>query len=64
MTYSDEDPVEITLGICESCDNYVPFVRLVTGKDDRVYQCLTCKARHTQHAISYTHLTLPTILLV
>jgi hypothetical protein len=21
----------------------------VTGKDDRVYQCLTCKARHTQH---------------
>ena len=49
MTYSDDDPVEITLGICESCDNYVPFVRLVTGKDDRVFQCLTCMARHTQH---------------
>ena len=49
VTYSDDDPVEITLGICESCDNYVPFIRLVTGNADRVYQCLTCKANHKQH---------------
>ena len=49
VTYSDDDPVEITLGICESCDNYVTFIRLVTGNADRVYQCLTCKANHKQH---------------
>jgi hypothetical protein len=49
VTYTDDDPVEITLGIWESCDNYVPFIRLVTGNADRVYQCLTCKANHKQH---------------
>ena len=49
VTYSDDDPVEITLGICESCDNYVPFISLVTGNADRVYQCLPCKANHKQH---------------
>ena len=32
-----------------SSDNYVPFIRLVTGKDDRVYQCLSCKSKHKQH---------------
>ena len=49
MTYTDRDPVEITLGVCESCNAYVPFIRLVTGDEKRIYQCLTCKARHTQH---------------
>ena len=48
-TYDERSPVEITLGICESCDNYVPFLRLVTGNEDRVYQCLTCKTKHKQH---------------
>jgi hypothetical protein len=48
-TYDERSPVEITLGICESCDNYVPFLRLVTGNEDRVYQCLTCKTKHKQY---------------
>ena len=49
MTYTDKDPVEITLGVCEGCNAYVPFIRLVTGDEKRLDQCLTCKARHTQH---------------
>jgi predicted DCC family thiol-disulfide oxidoreductase YuxK len=49
MTYSDKDPVEVTLGVCENCNNYVPFVRLITKDEKRVYQCMTCKAKHTQH---------------
>ena len=48
MTYTDDDPVEITLGICDQCDNYVPFIRLVTGNEDRVFQCLSCKSKHKQ----------------
>ena len=48
MTYTDDDPVEITLGICDRCDNYVPFIRLVTGNEDRVFQCLSCKSKHKQ----------------
>jgi hypothetical protein len=27
----------------------VPFLRLVTGNEDRVYQCLTCKTKHKQY---------------
>ena len=49
VTYTDKDPVEITLGVCESCSQYVPFIRLVRKDNLRVYQCMTCKARHTQH---------------
>ena len=49
MTYNKDDPVEITLGVCESCDSYVPFVRLVTKDEKRIYQCITCKSKHTQH---------------
>jgi len=48
VTYTDDDPVEITLGICDQCDNYVPFIRLVTGNEDRVFQCLSCKSKHKQ----------------
>ena len=33
MTYTSDDPVEITLGVCDGCSAYVPFVRLIT-KDD------------------------------
>ncbi len=47
MTYSNDSPVEITLGVCDQCENYVPFVRLVA--EERVYQCLTCKTKHVQH---------------
>ena len=49
VTYNDDSPAEITLGICEYCDNYVPFLRVVTGDDRLVYKCLTCKAKHVQH---------------
>ena len=49
MTYTNKDPVEIILGVCESCSQYVPFIRLVTKDEKRVYQCMTCKSRHTQH---------------
>ena len=49
MTYNNDSPVEITLGVCDNCSSYVPFVRLVTEDDKRIYQCMTCKAKHTQH---------------
>jgi hypothetical protein len=50
VTYSSNDPVEITLGVCEQCRAYVPFIRLITGHEtSRVYQCMTCKAHHTQY---------------
>jgi len=49
VTYNEDSPVEITLGICESCDNYVPFLRVVTGDERLVYKCLTCKKKHVQH---------------
>ncbi len=49
MKYSKESPVEITLGVCDVCSNYVPFIRLVTDEDERVYECLTCKTKHKQY---------------
>ena len=49
MPYTNKDPIEITLGVCDSCNSYVPFIRLVTKDEKRVYQCMTCKTRHTQH---------------
>ena len=49
VTYTDKDPVEITLGICEKCENYVPFIRLVVPEDKKVFQCMTCKTKHEQH---------------
>ena len=49
MTYTNKDPIEITLGVCDACDAYVPFIRLVTKDEKRVYQCMTCKSKHTQH---------------
>ena len=35
--------------VCEHCNNYVPFVRLITENETRVYQCMTCKTKHVQH---------------
>ena len=49
MTYTEKDPVEITLGVCQGCELYVPFIRLITKTDKRIYQCMSCKTRHTQH---------------
>ena len=48
MRYSSDSPVEITLGVCDKCENYVPFVRLVTEEDERIYQCMSCKTKHKQ----------------
>ena len=52
MKYTKDSPVEIILGVCDKCNNYVPFMRLATEDEERVY------------AVSYTHLTLPTICSV
>ena len=49
MTYTNKDPVEIVLGVCEKCENYVPFIRLVVPNNKKVFQCLTCKGKHEQH---------------
>jgi len=49
MPYTKDDPVEVTLGVCEHCNSYVPFMRLITDTSARVYQCMTCKSKHTQH---------------
>ena len=49
MTYTKDDPVEVTLGVCEHCNSYVPFMRLITDTNSRVYQCMTCKSKHIQH---------------
>ena len=48
MAYNSHSPVEITLGVCDKCENYVPFLRLVTEEDERVYQCMSCKTKHKQ----------------
>jgi len=49
VTYTKDDPVEVTLGVCEHCNNYVPFMRLITDTSSRIYQCMTCKSKHIQH---------------
>ena len=49
VTYTKDDPVEIILGVCDHCSSYVPFIRLITKNEKRIYQCMTCKAKHTQH---------------
>jgi len=47
VTYTEDSPVEITLGVCDSCDNYVPFIR-IPKKEKRIYECLTCHHRFEQ----------------
>ena len=49
MTYTKDSPVEIILGVCDRCSNYVPFIRLVSEDGERVYECLTCKTKHKQN---------------
>jgi len=49
VTYTRDDPVEIILGVCDSCAMHGPFIRLVTEDEKRIYQCMTCKSRHIQH---------------
>ncbi len=42
------EDTEIILGICDNCNDYVPFLR-VTKDPGRVYRCMTCKTKHTQY---------------
>ena len=49
VKYDKDSPVEIILGICDRCSNYVPFIRLVSEEDERIYECMTCKTKHRQH---------------
>ena len=49
----DDSDIEIILGICDRCNEYVPFLRL-HEEPGRVYKCMTCKSKHTP--VSYTHL--------
>mgnify|MGYP003135127058 FL=1 len=47
MTSSD-DTAEITLGVCDSCCNYVPFIRLSNIKKTKVFKCLSCSHEYVQ----------------
>ena len=49
VEYTYDDPVEITLGTCEKCENYVPFIRIVVPEQSKIFQCMTGKAKHVQH---------------
>ena len=48
MTSSKDDLAEITLGVCDGCNNYVPFIRLSNRKDARVFKCLSCGHKYKQ----------------
>ena len=63
MTSSIADLAEITLGVCDGCNNYVPFIRLADRKDARVFKCnftvdvlgVPCFARQTLiHPVIFT----------
>tara|TARA_B100000989_G_C19144630_1_gene304848 strand:+ start:90 stop:299 length:210 start_codon:yes stop_codon:yes gene_type:complete len=49
VKYNNDSPAEIILGVCDKCENYVPFIRLVTEEDERIYECISCKAKHKQY---------------
>ena len=44
----DDSDIEIILGICDRCNEYVPFLRL-QEEPGRIYKCMTCKSKHTQY---------------
>jgi len=44
----DNPTTEITLGVCDNCENYVPFIRLNERKDPRVFKCLSCNHQYEQ----------------
>ena len=48
VTSDNEDMAEITLGVCDGCNNYVPFIRLSHRKDARVFKCLSCNHEYRQ----------------
>jgi len=44
----DNPTTEITLGVCDNCENYVPFIRLNERKDAKVFKCLSCNHQYEQ----------------
>jgi hypothetical protein len=48
MKYDKDDLAEITLGVCDGCNNYVPFIRLSEKRDSRVFKCLSCGHQYKQ----------------
>jgi len=59
VTSNNETAAEITLGVCDGCDNYVPFIRLSDRKDARVFKCLSCNHQYKQLVngkIQFVHL--------
>ena len=59
MTSNKEAIAEITLGVCDGCDNYVPFIRMSDIKDARVFKCLSCNHQYKQLVngkIQFVHL--------
>ena len=59
MTSSKDDLAEITLGVCDGCNNYVPFIRLSDRKDSRVFKWLSCGHKYKQLVngkIQFVHL--------
>ena len=59
MTSSRDDLAEITLGVCDGCNNYVPFIRLSERNDARVFKCLSCNHEYKQLVngkIQFVHL--------
>ena len=58
VTYTEDSLAEITLGVCDNCDSYVPFIR-IPAKEKRIYQCLSCKHKYVQKVngkIVFAHL--------
>ena len=59
MTLNKDETAEITLGVCDGCNNYVPFIRLSNRKDARVFKCLSCGHKYKQLVngkIQFVHL--------
>ena len=59
MTSSRDDLAEITLGVCDGGNNYVPFIRLADRKDARVFKCVSCGHQYKQLVngkIQFVHL--------
>ena len=45
---TSNESTEITLGLCDNCSNYVPFIRLNRYKEMRVFKCLSCAHEYKQ----------------
>jgi|5B_taG_2_1085324.scaffolds.fasta_scaffold08774_11 hypothetical protein len=48
VTLNRDDIAEITLGICEDCANYAPFLKISDEEKDKVFKCLTCGHEYKQ----------------